>query len=388
MGQLRLRYHWWNPVVPGSDGITLAEDCNLVISLARVVLVNALATPAGRRKGYELIRLEARLLASMLIGTDKGTRRGMLRRSGAFEGASLHIKNFVITSAGLGLLTAGTEALIATRLFPHNVSDFDVLRSGAGTGNARPDLRFKVLDGDLIGEAKGRRRTTGPKTKERVACLDRLHRWATETGETGSPLLLSWSAITPTGVVVDFYFTRPGQPVPPWEPKEEAWVVEPEAIDGDRNALPLASRPEQQIVELRESAVRNLEGLVPERARAAADEATPEDADQREHAEYDDRWFEDDGPPGEQHELLGTTARGEWIPLELQRSDATLFIGVLEEPAAPHVLAALNERQRRSLEERQIPPLDLAAHGSLLIAVARDPAMATWEALEQAVPRS
>ncbi|GGT43918.1 hypothetical protein ACFFV7_33175 [Nonomuraea spiralis] len=372
MGIVKFARHEWTPSPNGSDTVgPPSETIDLAVSLARVVLVNGLASIAGSHYGsFDSLRLEAQLLATALDNTQKNGRYA-LHRTRAFDCSSLHIKSFIITAAGLGLLTASLESLIIQdKIKPLQIKHFDLMPAttprGPKGGNSRPDLLINLPDyREMVGEAKGRRNGSGQTTKEVRKFLKKLHEWASTSEYGSTSLALSWASILEDKTFVNLYHTDPTKDVEliPQEPldqypyfeeaRQEHPIRSPRAMDS------LEFRHEWNII------ANSLTAPTPIQF-------------------YEDPLFwSAPNPSPDDRYLADIPIRGAWSPLGA--GGRSIFVGIFQQAPGGDALTRIRQAYASSLEENAIDPLDIAAEGRLLFAVAQDRELATWRALRQRI---
>jgi hypothetical protein len=90
--------------------------------------------------------------------------------------------------------------------------------------------------------------------------------------------------------------------------------------------------------------------------------------------------------PGAYSSIVNIPIRGSWISLEDNPSvGRSIFVGILrEEPDEIHK-ARLRRAYATPLVENYIAPLDVAAQGRLIFALAQNAEFSTWSALRQAI---
>ncbi|MGW4640668.1 hypothetical protein ACWEN6_19185 [Sphaerisporangium sp. NPDC004334] len=386
MGLINFSRYEWIPTSQGDHKVTLCEKIDLTVSLARVVLTNGLASINGNIYGsYDSLRLESQLLATMLAyGHKRGT--GPLHRVKAFDCSSLHIQSFTITSAGLGLLTASIESLlIQGRLNSYQIDHFDLMpattRQGSGA-NTRPDLLINLPSGRLmIGEAKGRRRGSAKITKDKLNALTRLHRWSSGSLHQGSPLLLSWASILTNRTTVEFFHTPPDEEVEP--------LIEEQDRNEDHYARDLYY-PSEEFYNVGESASSR-----PTSQATRGDEIDPDIWDDiAEHLTEplpsdlieDVLFLSAPEPPVEYPVFADVPIRGTWSSLNANSTDnRSIFVGILREELSETYASRVRERGAGYFANNRVPPLDIATQGRIVCAIAQNPEVATWRALQRSV---
>ncbi|MFB9476418.1 hypothetical protein ACFFR3_43590 [Nonomuraea salmonea] len=370
MGMVQFSRYEWSPVPNGRpDGIQWCETRDLGISLASVILVNGLSSISGSRHGsFESLMLETRLLATALDNTG-GSANGALHRTRAYDCSSHHIKTFIVTSAGLGLLTASIESLIAQgKIGPLQINHFDLMSAvssrGPKGGYSRPDLLID-LPGyrEMVCEAKGRSGGSGRTTMAIRESLKKLHLWASINRYIGSSLALSWAAIRKNETFVNLYHTNP----------EKVVELIPQSTKEGQEA---SARAVWDSVDLRPERLELLD-LEREWERLVDELETPNMAQLREDPLY---WSAPNPPRGENY-LADTPVRGAWA--SLGRDGRSVFVGVFQR--APEADASMSMQRQRllSIAENTVSPLDIAAGGRLVFAVAQDAEFATWQRLRQ-----
>ncbi|WP_326829282.1 hypothetical protein OIE13_34625 [Streptosporangium sp. NBC_01810] len=371
MGIVQFSRHEWTPSPLGHDQIIRRDRLNLAISLARVVLVNGLASIAGSRHGsFDSLRLEAQLLATALANTRmKGSYA--LHRTRSFDCSSLHIKSFVITGAGLGLLTASIESLmIQGKLKSFQIRQFDLMPAltprGPRGGNSRPDLLINLPDGrQMVGEAKGRRKGSSHTTKEKRKFLSKLHEWASNNKYEGFPLALSWASILEDKTIVDLYHTDPTKEV---EPLSQHLDQDIQSSPDLREEFLNQALPSTGVEDLQREWTRIVRNLT---------EPTPIQF-------YEDPLFwSAPNPPRESQLLAGLPIRGSWSPIGAD--GRSLFVGIFKEEPEGDSLTKIRRTYFASLEGNTVAPLDIAAEGRLIFAIAQNGELATWRALQRII---
>lgn len=371
MGIVKFSRYEWTPSLSGQDSVQRRETLDLAVSLARVVLVNGLASIAGSSHGsFDSLRLESQLLATALDNTRMDGRYA-LHRTRAFDCSSLHIKSFIITAAGLGLLTASLESLIIQdKIKPLQIQHFDLMPAttprGPRGGNSRPDLLVNLPNyRELIGEAKGRRNGSGRTTKEVRKFLRKLHVWASHNWHEKCALALSWASILEDRTIVNFYHTDPNsdlEPVPE-EPLDQYPSFEEASPEYTTEAPPHFAVPDLQ---------QEWERIV-----NTLTEPTPVQF-------YEDPlYWSAPSPPPEDRFLAEIPIRGAWSPLGAD--GRSMFVGVFERAPEGESLEQIQEAYISSLRDNVTAPLDIAAQGRLIFALAQDRELANWRALRQRV---
>ncbi|MEV6157064.1 hypothetical protein AB0L53_42670 [Nonomuraea sp. NPDC052129] len=380
MGIVHFSRYEWVPSPTGNSKIDRRYQADIAISLARVILVNGLASIANNRYGsYESLRLEAQLLATMLTNSH-AQGHGALRRARAFDCSSLHLQSFAITSAGLGLLTASIESLlIQGKLRPFQITQFDLLpastRRGSGKKNERPDLLINLPNNRImVGEAKGRRRGSTKVTKAKISTLDKLYRWASTSPYKGCPLLMSWASILEKKTIVDLFHTPPNIDVDPYREEE---IIREEDRHPSRPQLgeqPPYRFPPLPITPLDWDDLLDEDDLLND----ITVDSSPEMI-------QDLLFLSAPELPEPYSSLANVPIRGSWVPLESNPKGRSMFVGVFrEEPDEVHK-ARLRRAYVTSVAENYIAPLDVAAQGRLVFALAQDAEFSTWGALRQAI---
>ncbi|MEZ7127745.1 hypothetical protein ACBR40_20655 [Nonomuraea sp. AD125B] len=340
----------------------------MAVSLARVVLVNGLASIAGSRYGsYDALRLEAQLLATALDNTRMDGRYA-LHRTRAFDCSSLHIKSFIITAAGLGLLTASLESLIIQdKIKPLQVEHFDLMPAttsrGPKGGRSRPDLLVSLPNyREMIGEAKGRRYGSGRTTKEVLKALKKLHVWASINARSGISLALSWASILEDQTYVNLYHTDPNRDV-------ELIPQEPTGPERERRYAEMAREVSVLPSTLEDFHLRR------EWERISNTLAGPTPIEFYE----DPLFWSAPNPSPEDRFLVDIPIRGAWSPLGAD--GRSVFVGVFRREPSGDALTRIQRAYNYSLEQSAITPLDIASGGRLIFAIAQDREVATWSAL-------
>ncbi|WP_157519206.1 hypothetical protein [Herbidospora mongoliensis] len=372
MGIVKFYRHAWTPT-PGKalDRIFQREELDIAISLARVIAVNGISSVAGNPHGsYDSLRLEAELLATALDNTQMNGKFP-LRRTKAFDCSSLHIKSFIITAAGLGLLTASLESLIVKNKFnPLQIKQFDLIpattpRKSSGR-NSRPDLLINLPgDRQLVGEAKGRRDHSGHFTQEKRTYLTKLHEWASNNEFKGCPLALSWASILEDRTILSLYHTDLTKEVEPIHEEPRYQYPNYEPLPPTTEAYPTAPprmAPEE---------------LEWERLVSSLIEPTLEESD------ADSLWWTAPNPNPDDYFLAGLPIRGEWTALSATRR--SLFVGVFRETPEGSTLERIRRAYISRLERNTVAPLDIAMEGRLFFAVAQNEDLATWSSLRRAL---
>ncbi|WP_061289476.1 hypothetical protein [Herbidospora cretacea] len=371
MGIVTFVRHEWTPTLGPRDPIRPGEKLDLAISLARVVVVNGRASHAGSISGsFFSLMLESQLLATALDNTETGGVHS-LRRSRAFDCSSLHIKSFVITSAGLGLLTASLESLIIQeRLEPFQVQHFDLMPAttpkGPSGGNSRPDLLINLPDGRLlVGEAKGRRNGSERITQDKRKFLKKLHAWTSSSEYEGCPLALSWASILEDKTIVSLFHTDPDKDVEPVpEDRQDHQPAYSERLVAEPPDVILP--PEPAVLDREwEDVARNLTEVT-----------------LREYRD-DPLFWSAPEPLPENHFLAGVPIRGEWS--SLGSSGRSIFVGVFKQPPEGESLVRIRRAYAAGLERNAVSPLDVATEGRLLFAIAQNRELATWRALRRTI---
>ncbi|UQI47177.1 hypothetical protein M1P56_23940 [Streptomyces sp. HU2014] len=189
---------------------------DLPVGLARIVQINAMACDLRKVLDYRTKQLEVRLLLSYLGVSKNGDLLRLDHR--AFMASSRHIRGFVSECAGLGVLTATSEALFAWRDAQDPLHSFDALPSQLlrhyDTKGVRPDLLFHLPSGPVAGEARGRYRS--PKVflpvkplAEQKERLRELANWS--VSHSDHAYFMSWVWIGQSGVAADVFLPEDGR---------------------------------------------------------------------------------------------------------------------------------------------------------------------------------
>lgn len=326
--------------------IWLAGEGSWDIDLAEVVKVNALAVPADRKLTYRVMQHELRLLLSFLVD-EPGAPLTLLRDD--FRASSAHVKRFISESFGLGMLTAAAERHHRWRLNDNDIHNFDVLPAKVAdqypNSGIRPDLLFDFTDQGkerrLAGEARGRssvRPVHGVSKDQR----DRLGDIVAWSGLNDlHPVTMTYAYTGAASAQVDLFD-----------------ITVPDHLD---NAPEILIADEEGLVTTRTG--RRFERLASIRPRALG--RVREVADQL-YATAPQ------GAPGSARSVYGQNVRGTWATADLiAPSRLRFFLGLLDQPLTREQAGA-PRRRRNAAVNRDTDPIQVAATGRILVAVARD----------------
>ncbi len=326
--------------------IWLADEGTWDIDLAEVIKVNALAVPADRKLTYRVMQHELRLLLSFLMD-EPGSP--LTLRHADFRASSGHVKRFISESFGLGMLTAAAERHHRWKLNDSDLHNFDVLPTKVaaqypGSG-IRPDLLFDFTDQGqekrLAGEARGR----SSARPVHFASKDQLDRLADIVAWSGvndlHPVTMTYAYTGAANAQVDLFD-----------------VTAPDSLD---TAFGFGVPDEEGLVATPTG--RRFERLAFIRPRALA-----------RVGEVTDQLYATapQGAPDPNRSVYGRNVRGSWATADLVApTRLRFFLGLLNQPLTPEQAGA-PRRRRNAVRQRDSDPIQVAATGRILVAVARD----------------
>jgi hypothetical protein len=326
--------------------VSLIDEDTWDIDLAEVVKVNALAVPADRKLTYRVMQHELRLLLSFLVDVPGSP---LTLRHTDFRASSGHVKRFISESFGLGMLTAAAERHHRWKLKQSDLHNFDVLPAKLaaqypGSG-IRPDLLFDFADRGqemrLAGEARGRSsvRPVHPASKDQRERLGDIVAWSGVNDL--HPVTMTYAYTGAANAQVDLFD-----------------IVAPDDQGTDSR---IATNDEPGLVTTR--AERRFERLAFIRPRAIG--RVTEIADQLYETAPQDAL-------GPTWSVYGRNVRGSWATADLiAPSRLRFFLGLLDRPLTPEQAGA-PRRRRNATGGRDADPVQVAATGRILVAVARD----------------
>jgi hypothetical protein len=335
----------WDGGVLTVAGVSLVDEGTWDIDLAEVVKVNGLAVPADRKLTYRVMQHELRLLLSFLI--DAPGSPLTLRRDD-FRASSAHVKRFISESFGLGMLTAAAERHHRWKLKDSDLHNFDVMPAKLvaqyPSSGIRPDLLFDFTDQGqekrLAGEARGRSsvRPLHPVSKDQRDRLGDIVGWSGENDL--HPVTMTYAYTGAANAQVDLF-----------DVAAPDYQADPEVVIADEAGLATArtDRRFERLAFIRPRAI----GRVSEIADQLY-ETAPEDA------------------LGAPRSIYGRNVRGSWATADLiAPSRLRFFLGLLDQPLTPEQAGA-SRRRRSATGQRDADPVQVAATGRILVAVARD----------------
>ncbi len=356
MNTVKARVWRFEPRSSGQGAAWVVGRGQLPVGLARLVHINALACDLQSVVDLQTKELEARLLLSYV---DAPTGSPLQLDHQSLMASSRHIRSFVSECAGLGLLTAASEALFSWTDGTHELNSFDALprplsKSYQG-GGVRPDLLFHVPEGPIAGEARGRYRKQKALLPKRLLAeqrrrLAQLTTWSAAHGDHS--YFMSWVYVGPAGVAVDIFIPEASGSgdtlLTDWADTEdgdsqEQPFGEPEAdAASGTDALPTNQQPSAGAMSsgLASEEITELEsfGLMVEEPtrppREIADEVMS-------------RLYATAPEPTQEATLAGISVRGRWVPADaLGPAKHEVMVGVLAE--RPPRQMAMRERMARS----------------------------------------
>jgi hypothetical protein len=316
------------------------------IDLAEMVKVNALAVPADRKLTYRVMQHELRLLLSFLV--DERGRPLTLRRT-EFRASSAHVKRFISESFGLGMLTAAAERHHRWKLHDGGIHNFDVLPAKVAdqypSAGIRPDLLFDFTDQGqeqrLAGEARGRSsaRPVHGVSKDQRRRLDDIVTWCGMNDL--HPVTMTYAYTGAGNAQVDLFDIT--------VPDHSSNMPEVLSVDEEGLVTTRSGRRVERLASIRPRALG--------RAREVAAElyaTAPRDAQAPTRSVY------------------GQNVRGTWASADLiAPSRLRFFLGLLDQPLTREQAGAPRGRRDAGVD-RDADPIQVAATGRILIAVARD----------------
>ncbi|MEU6014909.1 hypothetical protein ABZ826_12920 [Streptomyces sp. NPDC047515] len=397
---VKARVWRFEPRSSGQGAAWIVGSGQLPVGLAQLVHINALACDLQSVVDLQTKELEARLLLSY-VDAPGGSSLQLDHQS--LMASSRHIRSFVSECAGLGLLTAASEALFSWTDGTHELHSFDALprplsKSYQG-GGVRPDLLFHVPEGPIAGEARGRYRKQKALLPKRLLAeqrrrLAQLTNWSAAHGDHS--YFMSWVYVGPAGVAVDIFIPEASGSVDTllsdWADTEDGDSQEHPFYWGDSEAhaasgtnvpstnqqSPTGPTNQQSPTGAVGRGVANGETKGIETLGLMVDEPT---RPPQEIAEEAMSRLYVTAPQSEQEATLaGISVRGRWVPADaLGPAKHEVLVGVLAE--RPPRQVAIRERMARS-EGR----FDVCLDGRLLTVVRPVAAPKPgWRQLERAL---
>jgi hypothetical protein len=326
--------------------IWFADEDSWDINIAEVVKVNGLAVPADRKLTYRVMQHELRLLLSFIVDEPQSP---LSLRHADFRASSGHVKRFISESLGLGMLTAAVERHHRWKPNDSDLHNFDVLPAKVadqypGSG-IRPDLLFDFTDQGhekrLAGEARGR----SSARPVHFASKDQRDRLADIVAWSGAnelhPVTMTYAYTGSANAQVDLFD-----------------IAVPDYQD---TAIALAHADQESLLRARTG--RHFEPLAFIRPRALG-----------RAGEITDQLYATapEGAPGSSRSVYGRNVRGSWATADLiVPSRLRFFLGLLDQPLTPEQ-AGTPRRRRNTAGLPDADPIQVAATGRILVAVARD----------------
>ncbi|GAA2724006.1 hypothetical protein [Actinocorallia aurantiaca] len=349
------------------------------VDFSELVVANARVTSKPGRTGFWARHHELRLLLCLVEDREEHLRL----KGDEFQASAGHIRRLVSETVGMGMLTGTASHLYEWQPGRSIAANLDViphhLVAAYKTTGVRPDLLYFLDDAYIAGEARGRSSPAPgkPSTAQRRR-LNQLLTWSAELRD--HPFFMSWTSLSPTGTVVDFFDHRldegprpdPSDPVPtpPGFPPSQA--PDEHLPDALRRLLD-AEPPDTSAADVRPT---DPSPRRPGRPRAAAARRGRLGQRAREVLlDAEDQLF-DTSPllPSTQDRLLDRQVRGAWAPLDLfGPTGRHFFLGVLDEGFTEDDAARLS-RPRGPRDPRR--DLDTQITGRLVAAVTRTPSSA------------
>ncbi|MFC8271932.1 hypothetical protein ACFUJR_05170 [Streptomyces sp. NPDC057271] len=390
MNTVKARVWRFEPRSSGQGAAWIIARGQLPVGLARLVHINALACDLQGVVDLRTKELEARLLLSY-VDAPGGSPLQLDHPS--LMASSRHIRSFVSECAGLGLLTAASEALFSWTDGTHELHSFDALprplsKSYQGSG-VRPDLLFHVPEGPIAGEARGRYRKQKELLPKRLLSeqrrrLAQLTAWS--AAHSDHSYFMSWVYVGPAGVAVDIFIPEGSGSgdtlITDWADTEDGdgqeqpfhWG-EPEAdAESGPNVLP-SSQPSLAVGEASSGAAGE---EITEYEPLGLMVAEPTRPPQEIAEDVVSRLYASAPESDQEATLAGISVRGRWVPADaLGPAKHEVMVGVLAE--RPPRQVAIRERMSRS-EGR----FDVCLDGRLLTVVRPAAApMPGWRQLER-----
>ena len=325
--------------------IGLADEDTWDVDLAAVVMVNGLAVLTDRKVTYPVTQNEQRLLLSFLVD-EPGSP--LTLRHADFQGSSRHVKQFISESFGLGMLTAAAERYYRWKK-DSDLYNFDVLPAKVAAhypaSGIRPDLLFDLTEQGhekgLAGEARGRssaRPVHFPSKDQR----DRLADIVAWSGVNDlHPVTMTYAYTGAAHAQVDLFDIAGPHNL----------EAAPEIVSADEEGL-VTTQTQRRFERLSATRERAL-GRVEEITEQLYATAPP-------------------GAPGPTRSVYGRNVRGSWATADLiAPSRLRFFLGLLDHPLTPEQAGAPRRRRNAALEQ-DADPIQVAATGRILVAVARD----------------
>lgn len=400
MNTVKARVWRFEPRSSGQGAAWIVGRGQLPVGLARLVHINALACDLQSVVDLQTKELEARLLLSYVDAPGGGS---LQLDHQSLMASSRHIRSFVSECAGLGLLTAASEALFSWTDGTDELHSFDALprplsKSYQSSG-VRPDLLFHVPEGPIAGEARGRYRKQKALLPKRLLAeqrrrLAQLTTWSAAHGDHS--YFMSWVYVGPAGVAVDIFIPEASESVDTvltdWTDTEDGDSQEQPFYWGDSEShaasgtdvpptnqqSPAAPTNQQSpagavVKDVVSEEITGLEtlGFLVDELRQPPQETAEE---------VMSRLYQTAPEPEQEATLAGISVRGRWARADaLGPAKYEVMIGVLEE--RPPRQVAIRERMARS-EGR----FDVCLDGRLL-AVVRPVAAPKpgWRELERAL---
>ncbi|MFH8557266.1 hypothetical protein ACH4FE_27250 [Streptomyces celluloflavus] len=372
MNTVNARVWRFEPRSSGQGAAWIIGRGQLPVGLARLVHINALACDLQSVVDLQTKELEARLLLSYVVAP-AGSPLQLDHQS--LIASSRHIRSFVSECAGLGLLTAASEALFSWTDGAHELNSFDALprplsKSYQSSG-VRPDLLFHVPEGPIAGEARGRYRKQKALLPKRLLAeqrrrLAQLTTWSAAHGDHS--YFMSWVYVGPAGVAVDIFIPEASGSgdtlLTDWADTEDGDSQEQpfgepgaDAASGP-GALPTNQKPPAGAM-ASDVASEEITGLEPLGLMVEEPTRPPQEIAE----EAMSRLYATAPEPAQEATLAGISVRGRWVRADaLGPAKHEVMVGVLAE--RPPRQVAMRERMARS-EGR----FDVCLDGRLLTVV-------------------
>jgi hypothetical protein len=325
--------------------IWIVDEDTWDVDLAEVVIVNGLAVPADRKLTYSVTQNEQRLLLSFLMDEPASP---LTLRHDDFQSSSGHVKRFISESFGLGMLTAAAERYYRWKK-DSDLYNFDVLPAKVASqypaSGIRPDLLFDFSDQGqekgLAGEARGR----SSARPVHFASKDQRDRLADIVAWSGvndlHPVTMTYAYTGAASAQVDL-FDIAG---PDYLEDLPTVVI----ADDEGLVTTQTGRRFERLASIRQRAVGRA-GEIADQLYATAPQ----------------------GAPGQTRSVYGRNVRGSWATADLiAPSGLRFFLGLLDHPLTPEQAGA-PRRKRNTAAQRDADPIQVAATGRILVAVARD----------------
>ncbi|MFD9413311.1 hypothetical protein ACFWC9_01085 [Streptomyces goshikiensis] len=356
MNTVRARVWRFQLQTGGRVRATVVRRGDLPVGLARLVHVNAMACDLRRVLDYRTKELEANLLLSYIDAPGGGTPLQLDHH--ALDASSRHIRCFVSECAGLGMLTAASEAIFAWEEGTDPLHSFDALPKQLPqvykNKGVRPDLLFQLPAGPVAGEARGRYRKQALLPKKPLADqkkrLSQLAAWSTDHADHS--YFMSWVYVGPSGVAVDIFLPESDE----WDDDAlvEGWAEE-EQDEGQEHVFDLheAPRDPEPLADIDALGPAEAEGdggpwTAPmEIARPLLHTGEPVRTPQEHAEEVVTRLYESAPEPDAGATVAGIAVRGRWVAADaLGPARHEVLLGVLAE--RPPRQVNVRERMARS----------------------------------------